>query len=112
MESVLQVHYAHLKDLDNKTIFPAVVKHMTSGPLVAMIWEGRGVVDGGRQIIGATRPWQAAPGTIRADFATDVGRNICHGSDTVDNAKKEIKLWFNNEIVHWSRGNIEDAIYE
>uniref|UniRef100_A0A1D1YCQ9 Nucleoside diphosphate kinase 1 n=1 Tax=Anthurium amnicola TaxID=1678845 RepID=A0A1D1YCQ9_9ARAE len=109
---VLEKHYAHLADLPNKNIFPEVVNHMTSGPVVAMVWEGRGVVEGGRQILGATRPWQAAPGTIRADFATDVGRNICHGSDTVENANKEIGLWFNSEIVEWNRGKVEDAIYE
>lgn len=75
---------------------------MNSGPILAMVWEGRDVVKTGRAILGATNPLASAPGTIRGDFAIDVGRNVCHGSDAVESAKKEIALWFKpEELVSW-----------
>lgn len=75
---------------------------MGSGPVCAMVWEGRDVVKTGRTILGATNPRDSAPGTIRGDYAIDVGRNVCHGSDAVDSAKHEIGLWFKEgELVSW-----------
>ena len=70
---------------------------MTSGPVVPMVWEGDNVVKMGRIMLGATKPLDSVPGTIRGDFAIDVGRNLCHGSDSVEAAKHEINLWFNQE---------------
>ena len=70
---------------------------MLSGPVCAMVFEGKEVVKTGRTILGATNPLASAPGTIRGDFAIDVGRNVCHGSDSVENAEKEIALWFKTE---------------
>ena len=68
-----------------------------------MVWEGNNAVTTGRKMLGATRPDESAPGTIRGDYAIDVGRNIIHGSDSVDSANKEIGLWFKkDEIVSWS----------
>jgi nucleoside-diphosphate kinase len=85
---------------------------MASGPIVAMVWEGREVVKVGRLILGATNPLASAPGTIRFDYAIDVGRNVCHGSDSVDSAKKEIKLWFDaKEIVSWESAQ-KSWVYE
>lgn len=85
---------------------------MASGPICAMVWEGREVVKVGRQILGATNPLAAAPGTIRFDYAIDVGRNVCHGSDAVESAKKEIELWFNkDEIQSWKPAQF-DWVYE
>jgi nucleoside-diphosphate kinase len=72
---------------------------MSSGPVVAMVWEGKDVVAGGRRLLGATRPSDSAVGTIRGDFAIDVGRNLIHGSDAVESAKKEIALWFKPEEI-------------
>lgn len=67
-----------------------------------MVWEGKSVVKTGRDILGATNPLQSAPGTIRGDYAIDVGRNVCHGSDAVESAKKEIDLWFGKgEVQKW-----------
>jgi nucleoside diphosphate kinase len=74
--------------------FPKLMDYMGSGPVVAMVWEGKNVVKTGRQMLGATNPADSAPGTIRGDFALDVGRNICHGSDSVESAEREIALWF------------------
>ncbi|KAI0143723.1 nucleoside diphosphate kinase [Xylariaceae sp. FL1272] len=95
----LEEHYADLKD---KPFFGGLVEYMNSGPICAMVWEGRDAVKTGRTLLGATNPLASAPGTIRGDYAIDVGRNVCHGSDSVESAKKEIALWFKDgEVVSW-----------
>ena len=77
---------------------------MISGPIVAMVWEGKGVVKTGRVMLGATNPADSAPGTIRGDFSIQVGRNICHGSDSVESANHEIALWFKpEELNDWTQ---------
>ncbi|CAG9770512.1 unnamed protein product [Ceutorhynchus assimilis] len=98
-EELLKNHYA---DLAGRPFFPGLVKYMSSGPVVPMVWEGLNVVKTGRVLLGATNPADSAPGTIRGDLCVQVGRNILHGSDAVESAKKEIALWFNpNELVSW-----------
>ncbi|KAL8419311.1 hypothetical protein RB594_002508 [Gaeumannomyces avenae] len=105
----LKEHYADLKD---KPFFAGLVEYMNSGPICAMVWQGRDAVKTGRTLLGATNPLASAPGTIRGDFAIDVGRNVCHGSDSVENAKKEIALWFKaGEVVDWASENAK-WIYE
>merc|ERR1711981_274338 len=84
-EELLKEHYA---DLSSKAFFPGLVKYMGSGPVVPMVWEGLNVVKTGRVMLGETNPAASAPGTIRGDFCIQVGRNICHGSDAVESAKK------------------------
>ncbi|RFU30714.1 hypothetical protein B7463_g5625, partial [Scytalidium lignicola] len=102
----------HYEDLSSKPFFPGLIKYMGSGPICAMVWEGRDAVKTGRTLLGATNPLASAPGTIRGDFAIDVGRNVCHGSDSVENAKKEISLWFSQgEVVSWTSAQ-HDWIYE
>jgi nucleoside-diphosphate kinase len=108
-EDLLKEHYA---ELQSKPFFPHLVKYMSSGPLVPMVWEGKKVVDVGRQMLGATDPLKSNPGTIRGDFGIDVGRNICHGSDSVESAVREIKLWFkDDELVSWTPAQ-KDWVYE
>ena len=85
---------------------------MNSGPICAMVWEGRDAVKTGRTLLGATNPAASAPGTIRGDFAIDVGRNVCHGSDTVENAQKEIALWFKKDELNSWKLPQNDWIYE
>merc|ERR1712242_544751 len=98
-EELLKEHYA---DLSSKAFFPGLVKYMNSGPVVPMVWEGLNVVKTGRVMLGETNPAASAPGTIRGDFCIQVGRNMCHGSDAVESAKKEIALWFKEEeLVKW-----------
>lgn len=92
--NLLEQHYA---DLSKKPFFPGLVKFMSSGPVVAMVWEGKGVVKTGRKMLGETNPADSLPGTIRGDYCIDIGRNICHGSDSVDTANKEIALWFKDD---------------
>lgn len=94
-----------------QAFFPKLIGYMTSGPVVAMVWEGKDAVVTGRKMLGATNPADSAPGTIRGDFALDVGRNICHGSDTVENAEKEIKLWFGEGLNEYA-SHSKDWIYE
>lgn len=109
-EEHLEQHY---KDLKGKSFFPGLIKYMASGPVVAMVWQGKDVVKQGRVLLGATNPLASAPGTIRGDFAIDVGRNICHGSDSVDSAKAEIALWFGeqNPTINYNRA-VNSWIYE
>ncbi|PNP41999.1 hypothetical protein TGAMA5MH_06178 [Trichoderma gamsii] len=105
----LEAHYA---DLSDKPFFAGLIEYMNSGPICAMVWEGRDAVKTGRTILGATNPLASAPGTIRGDYAIDVGRNVCHGSDTVENAQKEIALWFKEgEAVSYKASQF-DWIYE
>jgi nucleoside-diphosphate kinase len=84
-------HYAEHKD---KPFFADLVNFITSGPLVALAVEGDGVVDGMRQMIGATNPNAAAPGSIRADLAQTIGRNLVHGADSKASAERELKIFF------------------
>ncbi len=92
-------HYAVHKD---KPFFSGLVEFITSGPVVAMVWEGKGVVASARKIIGSTNPLESAPGTIRGDFGLDIGRNLIHGSDAVETANQEIDLWFKpEELATW-----------
>ncbi|KAM9336497.1 NME/NM23 nucleoside diphosphate kinase 2a [Symphorus nematophorus] len=98
--SLLEQHYIDLKE---RPFFPGLIEYMSSGPVVAMVWEGKGVVKTGRVMLGETNPAESKPGTIRGDFCIDVGRNIIHGSDSVDSANKEISLWFKqDELVGYT----------
>ncbi|KAI0807254.1 nucleoside diphosphate kinase [Fomes fomentarius] len=95
----LEKHYA---DLKGKPFFPGLIKYMASGPVVGIVFEGLDAVKTGRSILGATNPLASAPGTIRGDFALAVGRNVAHGSDSVENAEKEIALWFPEGVVQYT----------
>ena len=87
----------HYKGMDTLPFFPKLLEFMTSGPVVGMVWQGLDAVATGRRMLGKTKPLESEPGTIRGDFAVDVGRNIVHGSDSVETAKREIALWFKPE---------------
>ena len=102
----------HYKDLVTKPFFPKLKEYMLSGPVCCMCWEGTEAVKTGRMMLGATNPRESAPGTIRGDYCLEVGRNICHGSDSVENAEKEIGLWFDDkDIMDWE-SHSKDWIYE
>ena len=104
----LEEHYA---DLKSKKFFPGLIEYMASGSVVCMVWEGAGVVAAGRVLLGATKPSDSDMGTIRGDFCIDVGRNICHGSDSVASAKHEIGLWFPEGVCEWE-SHSAGQIYE
>lgn len=85
-----------------KPFFKGLVEFITSGPVVAMVWEGEGVVAAARKMIGSTNPLTAEPGTIRGDFGVNIGRNIIHGSDAPETAQQEVSLWFKEEeLASW-----------
>lgn len=85
-----------------RPFFAGLVEFITSSPVVAMVWEGDGVIASARKIIGATNPLTAEPGTIRGDFGLNIGRNLIHGSDAPETAQGEIALWFKDEeLVNW-----------
>jgi len=101
----------HYKDLADRSFFPKLISYMQSGPVVCMVWVGKGVVKTGRKMLGETNPADSAPGTIRGDFAIEVGMNICHGSDSVESAEREIALWFPEGVIDYSKDS-EKWIYE
>jgi nucleoside-diphosphate kinase len=91
-----QKHYA---EHQGKPFFEGLIRFITRGPVVAMVVEGPGAIGEMRRLMGATRPWEAAPGTIRADFATTVDENIIHGSDSPDSASREVGIFFRLEEI-------------
>lgn len=98
-----ETHYAIHK---GKPFYPGLISYITSAPVMAMVWEGPNAIAAVRQTMGATRPTEAAPGSLRHDFALEVGRNLTHASDTPENGETEVALWFNQaELVNWSRAN-------
>ncbi len=88
---------------EGKPFFAGLISYITSAPVVAMVVEGTNAVVAVRQTVGATRPFEAAPGSIRADFALEIGRNLVHASDAPETAATEIALWFGEELVEWQR---------
>ena len=101
-DALARRHYAPHQ---GKGFFPGLVQFITSGPVVALVLEGKDAIEAVRQTMGATDPLQAAPGTIRGDLALDIGRNLVHGSDSVDAAEQEIALFFKpEELVSYRRG--------
>jgi len=92
-------HYEVHKE---RPFFSGLVEFIISSPVVAMVWEGENVIASARTLIGATKPTEAQPGTIRGDFGIEVGRNLIHGSDAPETAQQEIALWFQEgELAAW-----------
>ena len=94
--ALAQRHYAVHKD---KPFFDGLVKYITSGPIVAAVFEGEGAVERIRKLMGATDPAKAESGTIRSDFGLDVEKNSTHASDSPETARNEIKLFFTDEEI-------------
>ena len=91
---------------EGKPFFDSLITYITSGPVVAMVIAGDRAIDTVRAVMGATDPFKAAPGTIRADFAIEMDRNLVHGSDSPENAQKEICLFFeNSELCRYRRAD-------
>ncbi|XP_058095936.1 nucleoside diphosphate kinase 3-like [Magnolia sinica] len=101
----------HYHDLKERPFFNGLCNFLSSGPVLAMVWEGEGVIKYGRKLIGATDPQKSEPGTIRGDLAVVVGRNIIHGSDGPETAKDEINLWFQPEELVSYTSNAEKWVY-
>lgn len=90
-EEIIDQHY---REHVEKSFYPGMKQYIMSGPIVLMILSGKNAVSEVRRIIGSTNPQQAPFGTIRGDFGMDMGRNLVHGSDSLESAEREIKLWF------------------
>jgi nucleoside-diphosphate kinase len=89
---------------NGKAFYDGLISYITSAPVMAMAWEGPAAIAAIRQTMGSTRPTEAAPGTIRHDFALEVGRNLTHASDSAENGEAEVGLWFTaDELVTWTR---------
>ena len=96
-----ETHYGIHK---GKPFYDGLIEYITSSPVMAMAWEGPAAIAAVRQTMGATRPTEAAPGSVRHDFGLEVGRNITHASDSVENGVAEVNLWFKaGELVSWER---------
>ena len=100
-EELANQHYAVHKE---RPFFNDLVSYITSGPVLAMVWEGKDAVAAARATIGSTKPAEATPGSIRGDFGMEIGRNLVHGSDSPENGVKEANLFFQpEEFVSWNR---------
>ncbi len=93
-------HYAVHKE---RPFYTSLLEYITSGPVVAMVLEGTDAIQAARNTMGATKPVDATPGTIRADFGMEIGRNLVHGSDGPETAEFEINLWFGDDLPDWER---------
>lgn len=99
-EVLARRHYAvH----ESRPFFAGLIEYITSAPVVAMVVEGTNAIAVVRNTVGATKPAEAAPGTIRADFGLEIGRNLVHASDGPETAASEIALWFGEDLVDWPR---------
>lgn len=107
--SLAEQHYREHKD---KPFFESLIQYTTSAPVVAMVWEGKEIVATARVMIGATNPLQAAPGSIRGAYGVDLGRNVIHGSDSKESAKREIELFFKPEEILTYSLTLENWLYE
>lgn len=108
-KDLAETHYGEHK---GKPFFDGLVGFITSGPIVAMVWEGNDVIEALRKYMGKTNPNEADPGTIRGEFGIDIGRNIVHGSDGQESAKREIGIFFKDEeLVDWKK-DIDMWVYE
>jgi nucleoside-diphosphate kinase len=100
-QALAEKHYAVHK---GKDFYKPLIAYITSAPVMAMVWEGPNAIRAVRQTFGATRPLDADPGSLRHDFALEVGRNLVHASDSIETAEVEVNLWFDaDDLVTWDR---------
>ncbi len=112
MQTSQELAEKHYGEHEGKPFYPGLLEYITSAPVMAMAWEGPKATAAIRQTMGATRPTEAAPGTLRHDFALEVGRNLTHASDSPESGQREVGLWFDeDELVSWSR-DVDKWIFE
>ncbi len=108
-KELAETHYAIHK---GKAFYDGLISYIISAPVMAMVWEGPNAVAAVRQTMGSTRPTEAAPGSIRHDFGLEVGRNLTHASDSIENGQAEVALWFKGtELVDWKR-DVDRWVFE
>jgi nucleoside-diphosphate kinase len=108
-EAMAKRHYA---EHERKAFFEGLVSYITSSPIIAAVFEGTNAVEAARQTMGATRPTEAAPGTVRGDLGLEIGRNLVHGSDSVQSAEREIAIFFEGQpVIDWRR-DVDRWVFE
>lgn len=108
-EALARQHYAAH---EGKAFFPGLLQYITSSPIIAAVFEGKNAVEIVRQAMGATNPAQAAPGTIRGDLGIDTGRNLVHGSDSLEASDEEIRLFFQEGEMFSYERSIDPWVFE
>lgn len=107
-----QLAETHYSVHEGKPFYEGLIRYIISAPVMAMVWEGPSAIAAVRQTMGATRPTEAAPGTVRHDLALETGRNLTHASDSVENGVAEVALWFKpEELIMWER-EIDRWVFE
>ncbi|OEH93454.1 nucleoside-diphosphate kinase [Bacillus solimangrovi] len=107
-QALAEEHYGEHKE---RPFFGELTDFITSGPVFAMVWQGEGVIATARQMMGATNPADAAPGTIRGDFGLTVGKNVIHGSDSPGSAEREIGLFFEENELNTYNKQMDTWVY-
>jgi len=108
-DAVARRHYA---EHEGKPFFSGLISYITSGPIIAAVLEGTDAVEAVRKTMGATNPAKSEPGTIRGDLGLEMGRNLIHGSDSLDSAKREIALFFTDDDLHRYERDLDRWIFE
>ena len=108
-ESLAKKHYT---EHEGKRFFQSLISYITSGPIIAAVFEGTGAVDAVRKTVGATNPANADAGTIRGDFGLETGRNLIHASDSLESATREVSLFFEEGQVVTHKRDIDRWIFE
>jgi len=108
-DALARRHYA---EHEGKPFFDGLISYITSGPIIAAVLEGTGAVEAVRKTMGATNPGKAEPGTIRGDLGLEMGRNLIHGSDSLESAKREIALFFEESQLYGYERDIDRWIFE
>jgi nucleoside-diphosphate kinase len=108
-QALARRHYA---EHDGKPFFEGLISYITSCPIIAAVFEGTNAVDVVRKTMGATNPAAAEPGTIRGDLALETGRNLIHGSDSLDSARREIALFFREDEMHTYSRDVDRWLFE
>ena len=108
-EAMARRHYG---EHEGKPFFEGLISYITACPIIAVVLEGTGAVEVGRKTIGATNPAKAEPGTIRGDLALETGRNLIHGSDSAESAKREIALFFREDELHSYARDVDRWLFE
>lgn len=108
-EAMARRHYG---EHEGKPFFEGLISYITACPIIAVVLEGTGAVEVCRKTIGATSPADAAPGTIRGDLALETGRNLIHGSDSLESAKREIALFFREDELHSYARDVDRWLFE
>lgn len=113
MQITEEIAHKHYGEHEGKPFFTGLVQYITSGPVIVLAVTGENVIEMVRNMVGATNPLKAAPGTIRGDFAVSIGRNLIHASDKPESGEREVQTFFaDNELLHEFQRDTDRWIFE